>query len=249
MSVVQVDTSQTVGAGSVVADPDGTDFHITLPDTTVELTGAQLLGIIQAGSTLLGVQTSSAKPAFLGDSNMVYRSGVTVEQTFPAVMSSALGAAFYGLFASGGENSSHGVGRIQAVLDYKPSVVFIDYGVNDADTTQGITAAMYEENMRKIIGAFLARGIKVVLMAPIFVAITGYVERQCLYYMPAWHRLASIPGVTYVDCYSRSAAMFLQDGNRVRFDALYNGTDMMHWGVTGHLWRRDRCKEALGIAA
>lgn len=247
MSTVKVDTSQTAGVGSVTTVAGG-DFNINLPDTTVEVTSAQLLGVVQTGAALLNIQpTTTTKPAFLGDSNMVYRPGVTVEQTFPAVMSAALGASSYGLFAAGGENSSHGVTRIQAVLDYKPSVVFVDYGVNDADTTQGITAAVYEENMRKIIGSFLARGIKVVLMSPIFVAMTGYVERQRDQYMPAWYRLANIPGVTYVDCYSRSAAMFLQDGNRARFDGLYNGSDTMHWGVTGNIWRKDRCKEALAI--
>lgn len=247
MSIVTVDVEQQAGSGTVIADPDGSGFHIQLPETTVEVSQAQLLGITQAGTSLLGLVSTSAKPAFMGDSNMVERPGVPVAQTFPAVMAAALGASSYGLFAFGGENSSHGVNRIQAVLDYAPSVVFIDYGVNDADTAQGITGAVYEANMRKIIGAFLARGIKVVLMAPIFVAITGYVERQRDSYMPSWYRLAGIPGVTYVDCYAQMASMFLQDGNRTRFDSLYNGSDFMHWGANGNTWRRDRCKEALGI--
>ena len=246
MSIITVDVEQEAGAVAVINDPDGSGYHIQLPETTVEVSGAQLAAIVSQGGPLVGVQASNIKPAFMGDSNMVIRPGVTLEQTFPAVMAAALGAADYGVFAYGGENSSHGVNRLQAVIDYKPNIVFIDYGVNDADTAQGITAAAYEQNMRTIIGTLTARGIRVVLLAPIFVAITGYVERQRDYYMPAWYRLANIPGVTFIDIYSRMAAMFMQDGNRTRFDALYNGSDTMHWGPAGNIWRRDCVKVALG---
>lgn len=243
MSTVYVDTEQSVGAGSVVADPDGSGYNITLPDTTVELSAAQLLGIVQAGAALLGVGAKPARIAFIGDSNMVLRPGVTVEQTLPSVLSAALGASAFGVFAFGGETSADGVARLPAVKAFKPTHIIIAHGVNDADPVKNISAQNYADNMLEMIRTGFGLQAKVIVVSPIFVAQTGYLERQRDTYMPTWQKLNGIDGVTFIDVYSRMGAMYMQDANRTRFDALYNNGDTMHYGVSGILWLRDRIKE------
>lgn len=244
MTSVHVDAEQSAGAVSVINDPDSSGYYIQLPDTTIEISGAQLTAIVSQGGALVGIQSQSIKPAFFGDSNMLPRPGVTAEQTFPSVMSAALGAATHGVFAVGGETSGNGLVRIQAVIDYAPTHVFLDFGVNDADPAKAVTAAQYEANMREIIARMQSRGIKVILMSPIFIAQTGYVERQRDTYMPVWYKLTTIPGVIPVDCYARMAAITMQS-SRANFDALT--VDVQHWAAAGNTWRRDRVKEALGL--
>lgn len=243
MSIVTVDVEQSAGATAVINDPDGSGYHIQLPDTTVEVSGAQLTAIVSQGGALVGIQSQQFKPAFFGDSNMLPRAGVTTAQAFPAVMAAALGAAEHGVFAVGGETSGNGLARIQAVIDYAPTHVFLDFGVNDADLAKSVTGPQYEANMREIIAKLQAKGIIVVLMSPIFVAQTGYVERQRDTYIPAWRKLAKLPGLVVVDCYTRMAAITMQS-TRADFDALQ--VDVQHWGPLGNTWRRDRCKESLG---
>lgn len=243
MSIVHVDVEQSAGATAVINDPDGSGYHIQLPETTIEVSGAQLTAIVSQGGALVGVQSQQFKPAFFGDSNMLPRPGVTTAQAFPAVMAAALGAVQHGVFAVAGETSGQGLARIQAVIDYAPTDVFIDF-LNDCDPAKGVSAAQYEANMRANIARFQAAGIRVWNMSPIFVAQTGYVERQRDIYMPVWHKLARIPGVVVVDCYTRMAAITMQSA-RSDFDALT--VDAQHWGPLGNTWRRDRCKEALGI--
>lgn len=244
MTTIHVDAEQANGTVSVITDPDGSGYHIQLPDTTVEVSGAQLTAIVSQGGALVGVQSQQVKPAFFGDSNMLPRPGVTTEQAFPAVMAAAMGAATHGVFAVGGETSGNGLARIQAVIDYAPTHVFLDFGVNDSDPAKSVTAAQYEANMREIIARLQAKGVKVVLMSPIFIAQTGYVERQRDAYMPVWYKLTTIPGLVVVDCYARMAAITMQS-SRSNFDALT--VDVQHWGAAGNTWRRDRCKEALGL--
>lgn len=244
MSIVTVDVEQSAGATAVINDPDGSGYHIQLPETTIEVSSAQLTAIVSQGGALVGIQSQQFKPAFFGDSNMLPRSGVTTAQAFPAVMAAALGAAEHGVFAVGGETSGQGLARIQAVIDFAPSHVFLDFGVNDSDPVKAVTAAQYEANMREIIARLQARGIQVVLMSPIFIAQTGYVERQRDTYMPVWRKLSRIPGLVVVDCYTRMGAITMQSA-RSDFDALT--VDAQHWGPLGNTWRRDRCKEALGI--
>jgi hypothetical protein len=244
MTTIHVDTEGASGSVAVIPDPDGSGFHIQLPDTTVEVSSAQLTSIVTGGQTALGVTSSNAKPAFFGDSNFLLRSGVTTAQAFPAVMAAAMGAASHGVFAVSGETSGQGLARIQAVIDFLPTHVFLDFGVNDADLAKSVTPAQYEANMRSIIGTLLGRGIKVVLMSPIMIAETGYLERQRDSYMPVWQKVARIHGVTSVDCWSRMAAITMHT-NRAAFDALC--VDVQHWGVAGNVWRRDLCKTALGI--
>lgn len=244
MSTVHVDTEQEAGAGSVIVDPDGTGYHLTLPGATVEVSAAQLTGIATAANALLGIQSAQAKPAFFGDSNFLPRTGVTTAQAFPAVMAAAMGAATHSVFAVGGETSGQGLARIQAVIDYAPTHVFLDFGVNDADTAKNVTGPQYEANMREIIAKLQTKGIAVVLMAPIFVAQTGYVERQRDTYMPVWRKLARLPGIVAVDCYTRMAAITMQSA-RADFDALQ--VDVQHWGPLGNTWRRDVVKAAMGL--
>lgn len=244
MSIVTVDVEQSAGATAVISDPDGSGYHIQLPETTIEVSVAQLTAIVSQGGALVGIQSAQAKPAFFGDSNFLPRAGVTTAQAFPAVMAAAMGAATHGVFAVGGETSGNGLARIQAVIDYAPTHVFLDFGVNDADLAKSVTGPQYEANMREIIAKLQAKGITVVLMAPIFVAQTGYVERQRDTYIPVWRKLAKLPGLVVVDCYTRMAAITMQSV-RADFDALQ--VDVQHWSALGNTWRRDRCKEALGI--
>lgn len=244
MSIVTVDVEQSAGATAVITDPDGSGYHIQLPEATIEVSGAQLTAIVSQGGALVGIQSQQIKPAFFGDSNMLPRPGVTTAQAFPAVMAAALGAAQHGVFAVGGETSGQGLARIQAVIDYVPTHVFLDFGVNDTHIPSGVSPAQYEANMREIIARLQARGIQVVLMSPIFVAESGWVERQRDIYMPVWHKLARIPGLVVADCYTRMAAVTMQSA-RANFDALT--VDVQHWSALGNTWRRDRCKEALGI--
>lgn len=244
MSQVHVDVEQDAGAVSVITDTDGSGYHLVLPGATVEVSSAQLTAIVSQGGALVGIQSAQAKPAFFGDSNMLPRAGVTTAQAFPAVMAAALGAAEHGVFAVGGETSGNGLARIQAVLDYNPTHVFLDFGVNDSDPAKAVTAAQYESNMREIIARLQAKGVQVVLMSPIFIAQTGYVERQRDTYIPVWRKVSLIPGLVLVDCYTRMGAITMQSA-RADFDALT--IDPQHWGALGNTWRRDRCKEALGI--
>lgn len=241
MSTVYVDTSQTVGAGNVTSAGGG-DFNITLPDATVEVTQAQLLGIVQAGGALLGVGAKPARIAFIGDSNMVLRPGVTVEQTLPYVLSAALSASAFGVFAFGGETSADGVARLTAVKAFKPTHIIIAHGVNDADPVKNISAQNYADNMLEMIRTGFGLQAKVIVVSPIFVAQTGYLERQRDNYMPAWQKLNGIDGVTFIDVYSRMGAMYMQDASRVRFDALYNNGDTMHYGVSGIVWLANQIK-------
>lgn len=245
MSTVHVDTEQEAGAGAVIADPDGSGFHITLPGATVEVNGTQLTGIVQAGAALLGIQGKQFKPAFFGDSNFLPRSGVTTAQAFPAVMAAALSAASHGVFAVGGETSIQGLARIQSVIDYAPTHVFLDFGVNDASPPKGVSVAQYESTMREIIARLQSRGIQVVLMSPIFVATAAAIPYQRDGYIPAWRRVSKIPGLVLVDCYTQMAAITMQSA-RADFDALM--VDPEHWSALGNAWRRDRCKEAMGIS-
>lgn len=243
MSTVYVDTEQAVGAGSVVVDPDGTGYNIKLPDATIELSGAQLLGIVQSGGALLGVGSKPIRIAFIGDSNMVLRSGVTTAQTLPSVLSAMLGASAFEVFAFGGENSSHGVGRLPAVEAFKPTHIIIMHGVNDADAPQGITPEAYIINMTKMIKAGFGMLAKVIVVSPIFVAASPILEAQRNFYMPAWQKLGAIDGVKMVDVYSRMAAMITQDANRTRFDSMYNSGDTMHYGVSGIVWLAGQIKD------
>lgn len=244
MSTVHVDTEQEVGTGSVIVDTDGSGYTLVLPGATVEVSGPQLAGIVQAGAALLGIQSQQFKPAFFGDSNMLPRSGVTTAQAFPAVMAAALGAAEHAVFAVGGETSVQGLARIQSVIDYAPTHVFLDFGVNDASPPKGVSVSQYEATMREIIARLQSRGIQVVLMSPIFVATAAAIPYQRDGYIPAWRRVAKIPGLILVDCYTQMAAITMQSA-RADFDALMVDTE--HWSALGNTWRRDRCKEALGI--
>lgn len=239
MSTIHVDTEQAAGTVLVITDPDSSGYHIQLPDTTVEVSGAQLTAIVSQGGALVGIQSQQSRPAFFGDSNMLPRSGVTTAQAFPAVMAASMGAMMHGVFAVGGETSGNGLARIQAVLDYAPTHVFLDFGVNDSDPAKAVTASQYEANMREIIARLQAHGIQVVLMSPIFIAQTGYVERQRDTYMPVWYKLVLIPGVAAVDCYARMAAVTMQSA-RTNFDALT--VDVQHWSALGNTWRRDIVK-------
>jgi lysophospholipase L1-like esterase len=166
------------------------------------------------------------------------------------LMASAMGAATHQVFAVAGETSGQGLARIQAVIDYLPTHVFLDFGVNDADLAKSVTPAQYEANMRAIIGTLLGRGIKVVLMSPILIAETGYLDRQRDSYMPVWQRVSRIHGVATIDCWSRIAAMTMHT-SRAAFDALtlavLGSGDTQHWSPAGNIWRRDIAKVALCI--
>lgn len=249
MTTVYIDAESAVGVSGVIIDPDGTGFQIQVPDATLEVSSAQLNSIIQASIPLLGLQLSpTVKPAFYGDSNFLLRPGVTNAQTFPALMSTVLGASTYGMFAVAGETSGNGLARIQAVLDYTPTHVFLDFGVNDADPAKAVTSAQYESNMRSIIAQLQAKGIQVVLMSPIFIAQTGYLESQRDTYMPVWFKLARLPGLITVDCYTKMAAITMQS-TRANFDALtlVAASDVQHWSPAGNSWRTDRCKQVMGL--
>ena len=250
MTTVYVDAEQSPGTCTVIVDTDGSGFQVIVPDATIEVSGAQLTSITQAAMSLLSIQTGlPLKLAFFGDSNMLPRTGVTSAQTFPAQMAAAMGTTNYSVFAVGGETSGDGLVRIQAVIDYAPTHVFIDFGVNDADTAKNVTGSQYETNMRESIARLQAKGIAVISMSPIFIARTGYLERQRDTYIPAWRRFSKVSGVIAVDCYTRHAAITMQS-TRADFDSLVVDTAIgaQHWSPAGNAQRVAWCKETLGIS-
>ena len=251
MTTVYVDAEQSLGACTVIVDSDGSGFQVIAPDATIEVSGAQLTSITQAAMSLLNIQAGPPlKLAFFGDSNMLIRTGVTSAQTFPAQMAAAMSTANYSVFAVAGEASGDGLARIQAIIDYAPTHVFIDFGVNDADTAKNVTGPQYEANMRESIARFQAKGITVIALSPIFIARTGYLERQRDTYIPAWRKFSRVVGTIAVDCYTRHAAITMQS-TRANFDAAVIDSSAelaaQHWSPSGNALRVQWCKEAMGI--
>jgi len=73
--------------------------------------------------------------------------------------------------AIGGETSEMGLQRIAEVIDTKPDLVLIGYGMNDqnadADTGNAVPVVQYERNIREMITAIRsATGADIVLMTP-----------------------------------------------------------------------------------
>lgn len=124
----------------------------------------------------------------LGDSiTKGVRAGVTVEETFGALLQADLRAAGRTVEVVnqgiGGERTDQALKRLQSdILSRKPQIVVIMYGTNDSYVDQGqsesrLTAQQFADNLQKIVQLLQKERIKVVLMTE-----------------PRWGRTASANG-------------------------------------------------------
>src|SRR5262249_28183789 len=113
----------------------------------------------------------------LGDSvTKAVRPGVKPEETFCVLLEKSLrqagSAATVINSGVGGHSTADGLGRFERdVLAHRPSHVVIMFGLNDSwvdagKTASRLTAAAYEQNLRKMLAELKGRKIQVILMTP-----------------------------------------------------------------------------------
>lgn len=106
--------------------------------------------------------------------------------------------------AVGGENSEQGAGRFEKeVLNHKPDLLFIDYGLND----RRLGLARAKAAWKKMIEAALKRKIKIILLTPTLdttVSLKNYRTHELVKHTRQIEKLAEHYGLGLADSFNAS---------------------------------------------
>ena len=119
---------------------------------------------------------------------------VQLHDTFPEVLARRLAMRVGGEVrcinsGAGGENTAEGLARIQAdVLDQRPEVVVVEFGLNDIryEPEKHVPAAEFAANLSEIHGIIVATGAAVVFTTPnqVILPYHGYSKLDLPFYEP-----------------------------------------------------------------
>jgi acyl-CoA thioesterase-1 len=188
------------------------------------------------------IATEPVRIVCFGDSvTKAVRPGVTVEETFCAVLERTLNASDEQAqvinAGIGGNTTADGLCRLEAdVLAQEPDYVVVMFGLNDSWVDEGrtesrLTVRQYRDNLRAMLSTLRQRGIIVVLMTPNpAIAPTYPSERNVTLkaYVEEVRVLAREERVEMIDVYRRFAELAIEG---TELNTLF--TDAMHPNPAG----------------
>jgi len=204
-----------------------------------------LCALLLSGLGLIAPRYCQAAPTrivCLGDSvTKAVRPGVTVEETFCALLQKSLSTAERPIevvnAGIGGHTTANGLARFEKdVLAQNPTAVVIMFGLNDSwiddgKTASRLTVAEYRQNLQTMVKALKSRGPTVILMTPNPAIAPKYgPERNITLrpYVDAVRDLAREERLELVDVYARFAELPLEG---IELNSLF--TDAMHPNPSG----------------
>ncbi len=128
-----------------------------------------------------------------------------------------------------GDTSRGGLYRLgRDVIDHRPDLVTINFGVNDAFS--GISPRQFSDNLRDMVSRIQAAGCDSVLMLSCEVIPEDWAEKQVLPYWEAMKALAGEMGCVYADVHGKWVKEL--KGGRPEGDLIISGD--LHPNEEGH---------------